>query len=183
MTAHRLYASNGVEFVELPTEAFVHCAAIQAMIDVCPDSSGEWTLGANLASSTEAPEGQCEQSSAPTRPSYPIDKQQLDFIVEFLYRHKDDEQPLPVKELHHFKELDEWESTKLEPFQGLRAIGLLFAAKYLGHNLLLRVVGRHISRNMETRNEKQIQQYFGVKANFTQENEEATRQRFPEYFA
>lgn len=183
MATHRLYTSNEMEFVELPTEAFIHCAAIQAMIEVCPDSSGQWTLGANLPSPTEAPKEQGDQPPAPVRPSYPIDKQQLDFIAEFLYRHKDDEQPLPMEELQRFRELDGWEIENLAPFQDLRAIGLLFAAKFLGHNLMLKVVGRHISRNLETRDEEQIQQYFGVKANFTQENEEATRQRFPEYFA
>lgn len=219
MPTYKLYASNEEEFVELPAEAFRHCGAIWAYIDVCPDSDGDWILGVNLPPKAEPKvepkleedpdkpdqdvdkmeleqfqqrqarlkkEEEEEGGPAPERktvPSYPVDKQHLDFIVEYLHRHKDDEEEMPPEDLQKYRELDEWEKEKLEPFQGLRAVALLFAAKFLGNFRLLQVTARNVARQLETRNEEEMQQHFGVRANFTKEQEEATRARFPQYFA
>ncbi len=211
MPSYKLYASNEEEFVELPVEALRHCGAIWSYIEACPESDGAWTLGANLPPKVEpklednpdkpdqdvdkmeleqfqrqqAQKKKEEQESpAPGRtPSYPIDKKHLDFIVEFLYRHKDDEEPMSPEDLRKFRELDDWEKEKLEPFQALRGIALQFAAKFLGHFRLLQITSRNIARQLETRNEEEIQQYYGIPAKFTKEQEKATRARFPEFFA
>ncbi len=144
-------------FQELPPGAIKHCHYISGMIDAVPDS--------------------CADILVPH-----TDHLLIKFICAFLQEHQDDEEVADDWAKKKPRELTEWDKTNLEPIVGIPLVDLLKASSFLGCQLMLNAVATYVGSILVTKNEKEVQDYFGVYREFTKEEEEQVKAKYPQPF-
>lgn len=151
---------NGEEmyyFQELPAGAIKHCNYVAAMIEAVPDSDADILVPHT-------------------------DHKLIKFICAFLEQHKDDEEVGEGWEKKKPRELTEWDKTNLEPIVGIPLVDLMKASNFLGSQLMLNAVATYVGTILVTKNEKEVQEYFGVFREFTKEEEEQVKAKYPSPF-
>lgn len=84
------------------------------------------------------------------------------FACDFLKQHASDE---PVSEdwaKQPKRELTEWDKTVLAQFHGIELANLLKVANFLGSQLMLIVVSTHVADIIKNKSMAELQEYFGV---------------------
>jgi len=103
----------------------------------------------------------------------------IKFMCEFLEQHKDDPTVPPEWEKQKPIDLTEWDKEHLTPIVGLKLIDLMKASDFLACQLMLNAVAKHVGEILVNKNELEVQEYFGVPATFTKEQEEEVKKKYP----
>jgi hypothetical protein len=140
--------------IEFPLTGVPHCSYIKGLLDAAPDGDAL----------VEVPHS---------------DEIILKFICGFLDVHKDD---APVEEGWEKlkpRELTQWDKDNLLPISKLPLINLLKAFNFLGCQLGLNAASTYVGQVLITKTEKEVQEYFGVFREFTKEEEEMVKAKYP----
>lgn len=107
------------------------------------------------------------------------DEQTIKFICGFLEAHQNDE---PVKEgweKEKPRELTAQDKAEFTPIVGMALVGLLKATNFLGCQMALNATATYVGQIIVTKNEQEVQDYFGVYREFTKEEEEQVKAKYP----
>jgi hypothetical protein len=140
--------------VTFPMEGVPHCSYVKGMLDAAPDGDAE----------IEVPHA---------------DEIILSFITRFLQAHKDD---APVEEGWEKlkpRELTEADKKELLPIVGVALVNLLKAFNFLGCQLGLNATATYLGQVLVTKNEQEVQSYFGIFRTFSKEEEEQVKAKYP----
>lgn len=103
----------------------------------------------------------------------------IDFMADFLEKHKDDEEVTDGWEKQKPRALTPEDKEGLQKFVGLELVNLLKAANFIGSQLMLNAVATYVGQVLVTKNEQEVQAYFGVQREFTKEEEEQVKAKYP----
>lgn len=158
-----------------------------------PDNSFRIPLAENLVSSCAYVKGLIDQVD-PESPESTIqvqhsDQTLLEFTVAFLEQHANDPQPEEGEEAkkkqytltdwdkQHFGKY--WTAEKVEPETNIKIVDLLKMADFLQCKVLLDAAATVMGQILVTKNEQEVQQWFGRHRTFTKEEEEAVAAKYP----
>ena len=149
-----LKAAVGDYKQDLPPGAIPHCSYIKGLLEAAPDGDAEIIT---------------EHS----------DEILIKWICAFLDRHKDDEPVLEGWEKSKPRELTQADKDSLLPIVGIALVNLLKACNFLGSQIALNAVATYVGQVLVTKNEKEVQEYFGVFREFTPAEEQQVREKYP----
>jgi hypothetical protein len=144
---------EGRHSMPLPDLAIKHCSYVKGLLEAAPDSDA----------TIDVPHA---------------DAKSIDFLVGFLEQHKDDEEVLEGWEKQKPRELTPWDKAALGEFVGIPLVSLLKASNFLGSQMMLNAVARYVGEILVTKNEKEVQDYFGVHRDFTKDEEEQVKAKY-----
>lgn len=123
MSSISLKATDGDEYVrELPTATIKHASYIKGLVDAAPDSVVE----------IDVPHA---------------NKEIVDFMVDFLVQHQDDEEIEENWEKLKPREMTDWDKQRITGnFVGMALINLMKATNFIGCQLALNVVATHVGQ-------------------------------------
>ena len=101
------------------------------------------------------------------------------FMCGWAEQHQNDEEIAPDWEKQKPRELTAWDKANLEPIVKMPLINLLKAAGFIGCQLMLNCVATQVGQILVVKNEEEVQEYFGVRATFTKEDEEEVKRKYP----
>lgn len=134
--------------------AIKYCAYIKGLLDLAPDSDLEI-------------------------PVPDADAAAIRFICEFFEEHQNDEDLPEGWEKLPPRQPTQWDKEHLEPFVGMQLTKLAKAVSFLGSKLILNTVTLRIGQILITKNKQEIQEYFGIFREFTEEETAQVKARYP----
>lgn len=154
MSTVLLKAANSDHKAVLPPDSIKHCAYIKGILEGAPEGEVE----------IEVPE---------------TDHTLINFMIEFLKEHANDEEVTEGWEKEKPRPLTGSDKELLEPIVGKPLIYLLKASNFIGCQLMLNAVSTYVASVLVTKDVAEVQQYFGVFREFTKEEEEQVKAKYP----
>lgn len=97
----------------------------------------------------------------------------------FLEHHQNDPEVGEGWENEKSRELTDWDKTNLTPIVGMKLVDLLKASNFISCQMMLNAVATYVGQVLAPKNEKEVQEYFGVFREFTKEEEEQVKAKYP----
>jgi hypothetical protein len=100
-------------------------------------------------------------------------------IITFADQHSNDPEVNPEWTKEKPRELTEGDKANFAPHVGMALVNLLKAANFLGNQMLLNAAATRVGQVLVTKNEKEVQDYFGVHREITKEEADAVQAKYP----
>jgi hypothetical protein len=142
---------------ELPQVAIKHCAYIRGLLEVAPDADSE----------VEVPFA---------------DEAIIKMICAFHEQHKDDAEVEPDWDKKRPRDLTAWDKENFKAFTGMNIVQLLKSVNFLGSQLMLNAGSVYLGQILIVKNKDEIQDFFGRKREFTEEETASVKARYPTPF-
>jgi len=139
---------------EFPADAVKHASYVKGLLEAAPDSDSE----------LEVPHA---------------NEAVINVIVAFAEAHKADEEVTEEWTKQKPRELTEGDKALFIPIVGMQLVNLLKATNFLGFQMLLNAAATYTGQVLVTKNEKEVQEYFGVFREFTKEEEDQVKAKYP----
>lgn len=139
---------------DLPAGAVPHCSYIKGLLEAAPDGDAEIEVGHT-------------------------DETLIKFMCSFLDQHKDDAPVEEGWEKQKPRELSQWDKDNLVPITRIALVNLMKAFNFIGCQIGLNATATYVGQVLVTKSEKEVMDYFGVYREFTKEEEEQVKAKYP----
>lgn len=149
-----LIASVGQYKDELKESDVKHFSYVKGLIEAAPDGDAE----------IEVPHA---------------DEAIIKTILVFAEQHSNDEEVSESWTKEKPRDLTDADKANFAPHVGMALVNLLKAANFLGNQMLLNAAATYVGQIIVTKNEKEVQDYFGVHREITKEEADAVQAKYP----
>jgi hypothetical protein len=139
---------------DFPSDAIKHASYIKGLVEAAPEGDAE----------LEVPHA---------------NEALVNVIVQFAEAHNADEEVTEEWIKQKPRELTEGDKALFTPIVGIQLVNLLKAANFIGFQMLLNAAATYVGQILVTKNEKEVQEYFGVFREFTKEEEDQVKAKYP----
>jgi len=103
----------------------------------------------------------------------------IDFLCDWIEQYHENPEITLGWERQKPLSLTEWETANLTPIVGIELINLLKSASFIGCQLMMNAIATYIGHVIIVMDEIQIQTYFGVFREYSEEEDKAVQLKYP----